>query len=416
MSFGLISTVIFTSCKHSPKSDLSSEGRNSANLNATLFDINDVSILVAQPSLETRLDYLRLDAKTAEGPLLTKEQFSALGKMLVKTRLLPYTEWAMAAVRIDNCGKLLPAHPCQPQIRLTFQPLLSGADIGNEAGILNPTFIDSVFGDAALHLAFDINADAMQMYQDFLDLKKLTPSISTSGKLDVHPVLKAQGMKGPFAKKLNEFVLKYSLPSRYNRIAIMGTMFRGFGADWEFAATTEIKDGKFVQSPLPCQPPSEKTNIFSVKGDFLGLTTHSVTPSAGCPDTDITAMVSSQGQVRAGDNIHTQRAIRIENPEVTAFASTNCVSCHKTDRLMMTLGSTALAELKAKTEGAFKAPSGVSNKKAADAPSFSGGSWELRAFGWGEAGSQPGISGFTLNDSMRIAHELNELVRQGKLK
>ncbi|MCX6128473.1 MAG: hypothetical protein NTX25_05335, partial [Proteobacteria bacterium] len=149
----------------------------------------------------------------------------------------------------------------------------------------------------------------------------------------------------------------------------------------------------------------------------------------GCPETEIDNLINfnlanpDPARVFAGDNPETKRAFRIDNPEVTSFASASCVACHKASRKTGSLstenaldGTSEYSRIRAKSPQAFKIPSGVSTTKAKDESSFSGGAWAIRAFGWGETGTDPDISGYTLNDSMRVASELNELIRQGKLK
>ncbi|MCX6131453.1 MAG: hypothetical protein NTX25_20625, partial [Proteobacteria bacterium] len=233
---GFFAVVSLTACMRGAKSKVNADEPAAK----PRFDINDVSILMKRPSKETRDQYLRLGSKASEGPFLTKEQFDKAAAMLSRTNLLPYEQWALSAVRIDNCGKLFPTDSCQPQIRLVFQPLWTGAEFSSNVNFEPSWKSTNFFGDAAIHLAYDITdaGQSMQMYQDFLTLKMKNSQVSSDGMLGEHPILASQGMQGEFAKTLHTLVLKYSRVSKLERIAIMGADVVGGSAVWEFAATT----------------------------------------------------------------------------------------------------------------------------------------------------------------------------------
>lgn len=300
-------------------------------------------------------------------------------------------------VRIDNCAKLLPAHPCQAQIRLVFQP----------GG-----------GDQGFHLIFNIdNATAIGMYQDFYDLKKSALPETTGGNLDLHPILAKESMKGSFSERFKKLLVKYALPSRYDRIAVMGS--GGDGATWEFAASQPIKNGIVKRTPIPCLKADQPTNILN-PGLLSGLRQDPA--MTGCDAFNIEDVTYAQEKFghksgTFGNNPASIAAVKTVNPEQTFFGSTTCANCHEALREVQSNWEPLKeAEATFAKDVAYKYPTDVTQGE----PISKGGQpgftdYPTRAFGYGERGELT-TTRFTVNDTMRVAHELNDLIRAGKIK
>jgi len=415
LGLGLVFGI--ASCKHVDTASASKSDASGPSFE-TLFDLNDVSILFPyKVKREEMGDFVTLSSKTSEGPIVSEESFNSVKALLKSAKFKSYGTFAVAGVRIDDCAKILPNDPCQAQLRLVFQALL-GDDRSEEGNDLR-------FDDFTLHVAFNLDAnEKMKMFQDFLDLKKSAVPISTVGPLGPHPVLAKQGMKGAFAKKLKNIILKYGLPSRYDRIAIMGLGGTpgsplGFPPPqtiWEFAATLPIKNGKIAATPIPCQNPDQRTNTFEIN-DLFGMRNGKVRePMVGCDDRKFDSMVGNA--VTPTDPVEIQAAIKTTNPDLVFFGTTTCTNCHVASRRLDGSGGVALSVADDGNPIRFKRPSGVSQTVDPRSREDNNNTWGFRAFGWGQHSNEgrPGITTYTLHETMRVAHALNELVKKEKLK
>lgn len=411
IAFSLI--ALTSSCKSSSgSSKAQSDASSSPSLDAgsrTLLDVNDVSILFPRPT-NNAAAYIRLSDKSSEGPLLSEDLFQqtvALGHIVDNK----YESWAVSGVRIDNCAKLLVQLPCEVQIRLVLQPLEGDS-----------------FGDEGIHLPFIVDhADEMQFYKDFIALKKSALPETTKGPLGVHPILAKEGMEGPFAKKLKELVLKYSRASKFERIAAMGTTVKSKRAEWFFAASLPMKGGSKIEAtPIPCQN-GEKSNVFeSLTIDGIVATmpstfSASVSPDvSNCGNLDVTKLILERRPRKVTFSEEemaqiTDSALAINDPSKVFFGSTTCVNCHLAGRR---LGMAKGIEFLTADDGnpnRYKAPDDVTAVYNEESSGAGGNTWNIRAFGWNDTGDNPAISLYTFNDTMRVAHEINDLIRAGKL-
>lgn len=398
--------LLVFSCKHSSTAGSPTSGINSSeqvpSFSGTTFDLNDVSILMKNVEESTQNQYLRLSSKSKEGPILAESVFQLL-HATVNFRISDYNSWALAALRIDNCGKLIAQAPCEAQIRLVFQPLET---VGNNV---------TMFADEGIHVPFNVDdKDRLAFFQDFLDLKK-SAQIKTNGPLGEHPVLASEGMNGPFAKKLHELVLKYAVTSKSERVAAMnGPSSSRTTGNWVFAVTTPLHQGTPKIAPIPCQDGSN-TNTFHNARGFAGEQA-SAQPEklTGCEEFDATPLVVKDPSMDSQRMIET--ALRINNPDLTFFASTNCINCHLTSRRLEQVIGEGTSFKQDGNPLRYKLPADVSHTMSDAALTDKSTPWAIRAFGWGEGGDVPGITLFTLNDTIRVAHELNDLIRNGSLK
>lgn len=364
--------------------DTSNVASNSASdSKSVLFDLNDVSFLLPKDN------GLSFATQTAEGPLVSESVFKQAEGMLVVNKLDDYSAFQLVGVRIDNCAKLLPEHPCQAQIRLVFQS-----------------------ADNGFHMIFNIDdATAIGMYQDFYDLKKSASPATTVGNLGIHPILAKESMKGPFSERFKKLLVKYAVPSRYDRIAVMGT-----GAPWEFAASEPVKNGIVKRTAIPCQKPDQPTNILDLSPLSGMVQRHSMT---GCDDFNVEGIAfarKSGGRIPFMNNPQSIAAVKTVNPEKTFFGSTTCGNCHLALR-NADWSSPDFDEAKTTwaKDVAYMSPTDVTQGKPITESGTLGG-YATRAFGYGERFDEPEISLFTINDTMRVAHELNELIHSGKIK
>lgn len=382
----------------------------------TLFDVNDVSILYPSPRKAAIASYISFADKTAEGVIFPKEMFEQASKIAGIDAKFTYDQFFVSGVRIDNCAKLIMQMPCVPQIRLVFQNVTPDGKG------------DIEFDDQTIHVPFDVEVSkANGMYKDFMDLKLSALPESTKGKLGVHPILAKEGANGKFGAKLKAIVSKYALTSKLERVAVMATEVKGNNATWTFAASKPIKDGKIEATPIPCQS-GETTNIFSSSTIFPPFpsmpTTFSgrVNPDVkNCKNLDATLLITQErsGSIDLDDDAKKKvidDALAINDPSKVFFASTTCVNCHLASRrLDFALGQKFLTE-KDGNPFRYQAPEDVTSTYTEVKSAGGGNTWNLRAFGWNETATGVAVSLYTFNDTMRVAHELNDMIRAGSLK
>lgn len=410
-SIVMVSSLSISSCKTSKGSDsrISKEVSKTDTKPSELFDVNDVSILYPMLGEDRdHKDYIHLNEKTAEGVILAEAIFLESAKLVnMNVQKFKYADFVVSGVRIDNCAKLILEMPCVPQIRLVVQ--------------------NAEDQDQTLHLPFNVPADkAMTFYQEFLDLKLSAQPTSTRGMLGTHPVLAKEGLQGPFAKRLRTLVAKYSLASHMERVALMSTKVKGSNGEWNFAATQPIKDGKVLATPIPCLNGKTQNiiNISSITG-FTGqvvVNTKFNEPVQNCGNLDATPIIvqSSMRRLVLKDEADKPKvihdALAINDPSKVFFASTTCVNCHLASRRLGMYEGQEFLTAKDGHPARFEAPSDVTSEFREAISAGGDNSWNIRAFGWNETSGDPSITLYTLNDTMRVAHELNNLIREGQLK
>jgi hypothetical protein len=187
---------------------------------AAHVDLNDVSFLYPLPSWEARDDLLRLSSAGDQGALLTRSTYDGPPALAVFTPSGPsnadvYEDSRVVGVRVDPCfaaGESA-ASGCKKQIRLIVQPILPNPDA-------SATTLTT--GDAALHLLYDLDdAQWAGLVRGLADLQALAGDGTRGKPLGVHPVIEAEGLRGPYATALNALVLRYAGEATLARIARM---------------------------------------------------------------------------------------------------------------------------------------------------------------------------------------------------
>lgn len=208
----------------------------------------------------------------------------------------------------------------------------------------------------------------------------------------------------------------------------MGLNERGKSGEWFFAASLPMNGGSKIEAtPIPCQN-GEKLNIFKsltidppVPSPLFSMTfSATVTPNvSNCGNLDVTKLILERKPRKVEFSEEemktiTDSALAINDPSKVFFGSTTCVNCHLAGRR---LGMAKGLEFLTADDGnpnRFKAPNDVTKVYREEESSAGGNSWNVRAFGWSDTGENPSISLYTFNDSMRVAHEINDLIRAGK--
>jgi hypothetical protein len=273
----------------------------------TSLGLNDVSVLIPLPRLEDDAKYLLRpqdglvpDAVLKElGPLITDDNSVDRSKSL-KT----------VAFRIDPCftedtGPVA----CRRQLRLVFQPM---SYYQNGAMVF----------DAAVHAFYEF--DDRSWTALLKDWAQTVTDKSAKQTLQVHPVLKAEGLKGPQWQKYRNILTKYC--SEQNLVRVTQSTVDRFGMNWEFSGVDIDTHGHTARINIP-RVNADKQIFFSNPGDLKEFTAEIAPAPQG--EEDLVDFLSGSGFKKETTQWKAVRkAMEFENPQRFNTANLDCVSCH----------------------------------------------------------------------------------------
>lgn len=281
--------------------------------------LNDVSFLLPLPAVNREASLLSLADDGAMGPLLPKRLSDGLPVLVEgeKAEQL-YGELRVLSVRVDPCfpGSTPPAAPsCLKQVRLVAQPLTV------KDGVLTTR-------DATVHLFYTLPDDAFAKVMATVFELDAAAGDLTDGPLDVHPVIRRQGLDGPYHGKLKARLLEVCGLATLTRVAFMAV--DRAGAQWRFGAFNVV-GGALVDDTIP-RLPSLKVQVFQEFG------TESFRNGAllpGAPNDALDTLLR-ESDMRFADPRTLDRALtsalRIEHPDRSSPKTIDCASCHVATR------------------------------------------------------------------------------------
>jgi len=376
------------------------------------FDVNDISYLWPIPTTKEDVSALiSVDETTANGvtqiwPQKVFETVIQTAQSVTvtnsagrpnsinfapfQTQFAQPSTWKIVAVRVDpsapGCDpKLIALFGSTPQIRLIVQPVTVDASGTVEVH------------DLTAHLVFSFTkgteaavtpmappkaiADKEKFREVVSDLKSLkadldTASVSTSGKLSVHPGLKAK-VPG-FAEKVKAFLKRHLSEQRLAAVAFMGL---DPPEPWIFFATRKDTDGTFVRVPHPTLG-GKNAQMLNMRGGKHVMPVPSTKNVDGDKGVGTAVLFENgiAGKFAAPVFIGQDRPLHqdipdiIANPQLAHFFNTDCVSCHSESARRKVLGIPA-------GDGKFRyaPPAGISGVDEAVLPQDG---WNVRNFGW----------------------------------
>jgi hypothetical protein len=360
---------------------------------AERLDLNDVSFLLPLPP-PGRLDSLLGLAPGGDlGPLLPKALYDGLPLLVEgQDREALFSELRVVSVRVDPCfpGSAPPNPPaCLRQVRLVAQPVFV------ENGAVTTR-------DAAVHLFYSLEATRFAaMVRRLFELDVLAGALS-SGPLDVHPVLRRQGLEGPYGARLRAMVLEACGAATLSRVAVMSVDAQG--ATWQFTAF-DVRTGALVDDVIP-RLPMLKVQAFQEFGSS-SFRNGALVPGAFGDSLDL---LLSEREMRLLDRRSLDKALtsalRLEHPERASPKTADCASCHVASR----------ARRNAETFHQLDTTGHVDRFAAAgfDLSRLDGAKDDpraLRAFGY--FGRESAFSQRTINESATVAMTL-EVLRPGR--
>lgn len=352
------------------------------------LDLNDVSFLFPLPATGRESQLLGMSG------LFPKRLYDGVELILQgadKDAL--YGDLRVVSARVDPCfpGSAPPEPPkCVKQLRLVAQPVRNG---GADAGYV------TVAEDATIHLFYELSdADFTATHRALWELKAMAGSATDGKPLDVHPVMKAQGLDGAYAKKVNELITARCSEQHLTRVAFMSVAT--FGAAWRFGAF-DVVNGALVADPIPringatVQGVQEQGNTSFRAGVLL--------PSVAGDDLDV---LLSESAMRLTDERTLKRALtsalRIEHPDRSSPKTIDCASCHVASRARRNAEQRRMVD-NSQHPDAFHANPRF-NLTRVDA--VGDDPRALRAFGY--LGRDSALSQRTINESAAVAETLSQ--------
>ncbi|MBL8922636.1 MAG: hypothetical protein JNJ54_27550 [Myxococcaceae bacterium] len=281
--------------------------------------LNDVSFLLPLPALNREGSLLSMADDGAMGPLLPKRLYDGVPLLVEKVKAEQlYGELRVVSVRIDPCfpGSAPPDAPvCVKQVRLVAQPLTA------KDGVLTTR-------DATVHLFYSLSDAAFaKVTATLFDLDAAAGDL-TDGPLDVHPVIRRQGLDGPYHGKLKARLLEVCGLATLTRVAFMAV--DEAGVQWRFGAFN-VEGGALVDDLIPRLPALKVQAVqeFGTESFRNGA----LVPAA---PNDALDTLLRESEMRFADRRTLDRALtsalRIEHPDRSSPKTVDCASCHVASR------------------------------------------------------------------------------------
>ncbi len=351
------------------------------------LDLNDVSWLVPLPPAAQVPSMLGLETNGGRGPLLPKPLYDALpGLVTGLDAQALYTQFKVISIRIDPCFPRTATSGCIQQLRLVAQPITVTA------------LLKTTTEDGTIHLFYDLSdadfADAKQMVWQ---LKALAGANTDGVPLDVHPVMRAQGLTGPYATLLHGLVRRLCGAQNLTRVAFMQLLQPG--AAWTFGAFN-VENSQLVADPIP------RLNALTVQGvqEFGNTDFRSGQLQPAATGDDLQVLLS-ESEMRLTDQRTLDRAVtsalRIEHPARSNPKTIDCGSCHTASRAL----SNARKERSIDTSTHADRYVGNPRFNLTRVDAVGDDPRALRAFGYLDA--QSALSQRTINESAEIADAMS---------
>lgn len=321
---------------HDPRDDSSraDSGTSGAVAQAGPIGMNDASILFPLENGDTEL--LTATSTGAKGAILPREIFDAVCAPTTCADIprLRYASLRVVSVRLDPCAPSMAnvtsaPEKCEPQIRLVLQPIANGSA-----------------ADASIHAIYRVSAeDVSSLLSEVLTLRGSAPVGWENAPLNVHPIMKKEGLSGAFAKGVMAAVLARVGQTALSRVARMDVT-QGTASSWTFTAVDVGAAALLTPVPIPVTPAvtfeqlandapgqiaAKNARILGLAGNAFSTVTPPEVIQPLLDQSDVTAPTHSEAERWAAY----EAALRIENPRIHTNATVDCVSCHLASPLRM---------------------------------------------------------------------------------
>jgi hypothetical protein len=288
------------------------------------WSMNDATIVYPLPQSESDMSHLLgPDDQGPGGALLPQKFWRRIppinqGESTART----YRNLRVVAVRLDPC--FLFEGGCKPQVRFVWQPIDKAA-----YGSSSPYGLEAK--DAAVHTFYSLEPSVFRQFiGEYDQLVSASPEAGVNLPLQVHPVIRQQGLGGSFARDLNQLLLKYCGEANLWRVTSMSTLVGG--DKWEFRGFN-IVNGKLVDIVIPRTGNATKQSFSISLANDREYMNGMIAPSPRGED-NLNVLLRDSLMLGAKDGstleMLGESVARIENPDIHNPESMDCVSCHST--------------------------------------------------------------------------------------
>lgn len=350
------------------------------------FDLNDVSWLLPLPSPAQHSQLLGFTAAGSKGPLLPRRHYDALpGLVTNQDAATLFSKFRVISARLDPCFPREPASGCIKQLRLVAQP------------VVVKDFKTST-EDATIHLFYELtDAELEDAKASVRQLRQLAAGATDGKPLDVHPVMRAEGLTGPYASALHAMLTRLCGEQNLTRVAFMQLVQEDVA--WNFGALNLV-NGALVADPIP-----RLTNLTRQGVQEFGNTDFRSGQLQPAASGDQLSLLLSESELRLTDTRTYDRAItsalQLEHPARTNPLTVDCASCHVASRALTNARRERSVDLSAHVDRYPGNPRFDLRRVDAvgDDPRA------LRSFGY--FGDQSALSQRTINESAEVAEALS---------
>jgi hypothetical protein len=285
---------------------------------------SDVAILFPLPKADEQ-DLLvrpRASAPNLGAPVLRRDTFA---RVLPSGSLDPvfpsgFDDIAVVAVRADTCYPL-GSSGCRTEIRAVVQGLY-----------LDPSTGLTSASDGALHITYSAVDAEVRALAKLLHDERVAQGTKDE-PLGVHPILAAEGLKGPLAGRARALLAPVLVESRITKITVYEHDEDPGGHRWTFSVFTPI-NGVLTKTPIPTM--SSTFQVVEGSDPHVALQTSFAKVNAAIALTmrDPVAKLVAEGRPAPGTagalelTATFESALRIENPLLHNTRTTDCVNCH----------------------------------------------------------------------------------------
>ena len=364
---------------------------------ARAWDLNDVSLLLPFPQQADLPRMLQATSKGARGALLAKTWLDSIPNPFVINiqHAIAIQQLRAIAIRIDPCVKSKPGAACRYMVRMSWQPFAEAN--GKLAAV-----------DAAVHSFYELSA------ADFGALAgrlwALRQPVTAGKPLDIHPVIAAEGLGGPYWTAVKDALLAYCGEQSMTRLTVM--QLGGRTNVWVFSGVEKDKQGKLAPLPIGRIDSTVQTIAVHAQPPFQfdgGLFKTEVAPTdhlEPIAQPELNAFLRDSRTFDRGTAVKIVDTLRfLEVPAADSTSdSVDCASCHIAQAARVWLGKYMPAAQA--TRPAFTNAGGFN---LSNVSKLTGLTNQLRAFGY--IYQSPVISQRVINESAVVALEMRDLAR-----
>jgi hypothetical protein len=252
--------------------------------------------------------------------------------------------------------------------------------------------------DGTIHLFYDMtDTEWPDVVAGVTALKELAKTATDGKPLDVHPVMKAEGLEGAYAKRLNQLITDFCGEQNLSRVAFMISGMDG--ANWTFGAFN--RKGTLLEvDPIPRFTDKNEQQVQEHGNEQRRNSEMIPSPT----NIDLTTILSYT-ELQLSDDLTLQRAtkeaLQIENPDKETPQTIDCASCHLASRALTFAASNRNIDLTSFSDRFI----GASRFDLRRVDAAANDPFAQRAFGYFH--DKSALSQRTINESAVIAEALS---------